>query len=307
MVTDIRTETEGVRVITLTGADGAELPAWQPGAHIDVCLPNGITRQYSLCGDIGHHGYWRFAVLLEPDSRGGSTWIHKELRVGEPLLVRGPRNNFPLVPAERYVFVAGGIGITPLLPMIREVHERGSDWRLTYGGRQRESMAFVEQLAEYGERVEVRPQREFGFLDLNRAIGAPRPGTVVYCCGPSPLIDAVERQCEPWPTDSLHVERFRPEAKALEGAATEFDVLLSRSGQRVTVAPDETIVEAVGRAGVFVPTSCGEGTCGTCETGVLDGEPDHRDSLLTDDEREANDVMMLCCSRSFSQTLLLDL
>jgi len=299
---------DGVRAITLAPADGGAFPAWAPGAHIDLLLPGGLTRQYSLCGDPAEEARWRVAVLREPESRGGSSYVHEQLEEGARLPVVGPRNAFELVDAERYVFVAGGIGITPILPMIDAVERRGGDWRLTYGGRTRASMAFVDALTErHPDRVAVLPQDVHGLLDLPAVIGAPAEGTAIYCCGPGPLIDAVEQHCAPWPTGALHVERFRPADGALDGPSSAFDVVLSSSGERVTVAADESIVDALDRVGVFVPTSCREGTCGTCETGVLEGVPDHRDSVLSAEEREENELMMLCCSRSRTPEIVLDL
>lgn len=307
VVTDILTSAADVKTFTLRSTDPGTLPSWSPGAHIDVLVPGGLTRQYSLCGTTRQSGRWRFAVLREPASRGGSAWLHEQLRVGDRLDVRGPRNEFPLVSAHRYVFVAGGIGLTPLLPMIEEVHERGAAWHLTYGGREMRSMAFLDELSAYGSNVDVRPQDEFGLLDLTVAIGAPEEGTVVYCCGPGPLIDAVEEYCKDWPAGALRVERFHPIEGVLDGPTTAFEVVLARSGAVVVVGPDESIAEALDRVGVEVLTSCGEGTCGTCETRVLGGLPDHRDSVLTDEEHQANDLMMLCCSRSLSPALVLDL
>lgn len=299
---------DGVRAITLVRADGEAFPAWQPGAHVDLLLPGGLARQYSLCGDPADRERWRVAVLREPESRGGSIYVHDELQEGARVPVVGPRNHFELVDAGRYVFVAGGIGITPIMPMIASVAERGADWQLTYGGRTRGSMAFVDELSARGpERVAVLPQDVHGLLDLPAVIGEPTEDTVVYCCGPSPLIDAVEQFCASWPAGALHVERFRPAAGALDGPVSSFDVVLSSSGERVTVGEDESIVDALDRIGVFVPTSCREGTCGTCETGVLEGVPDHRDSVLSAEEREENELMMLCCSRALTPEIVLDL
>ncbi len=287
--------------------EGAELPSWEPGAHIDVVLGPDLERQYSLCGDPGDRTSWRIAVLREPDGRGGSRRLHDEIGVGAELVVRGPRNEFPLDASGRHLLIAGGIGITPLLPMVRELEAAGSDWRLVYGGRRTSSMAFLDELAAYGDRVTIWPEDENGLLDLAGLLGEPRPDTRVYCCGPGALIDAVEERCGGWPAGALHVERFRPRAGALDGVATAFEVHLDASGITLTIGPDQTIADAVEAAGVDIMTSCREGTCGTCETTVLEGVPDHRDSLLTEDEKAANDTMMICCSRSVSARLVLDL
>lgn len=306
VVASRRVEADGVVGLDLALPSGRALPGWTPGAHIDVDLPGRLTRQYSLCGDPESRDRWRIAVLREPDGRGGSRWLADELRTGDSLRVRGPRNNFPLHPAERYVFVAGGIGITPLLPMVRAVEALRGDWVLHYGGRHRGSMAFLEDLAAYGSRVHVHPQDEVGLLDLARAIGAPSVGTKVYCCGPPPLVEAVETWCRDLEPGTLHVERFSPVAAAPAGLDTAFEVTCARSGVSVTVPPDRTLLQALHDAGVEVLFSCTEGICGTCETAVLEGEPDHRDSLLTEEERLAGDTMMVCVSRSRGHRLVLD-
>ncbi len=294
-------------VLELARPGGEEFPAWTPGAHVDVAIAPDLDRQYSLCGDPADRRTWTIAVLREPESRGGSIHLHDRVTAGSGLVVRGPRNEFPLEAAPAHLFIAGGIGITPLLPMIRALDAAGADWRLVYGGRRAASMAFVEQLAGLGERVTVWPEDERGLLDLDELLAQPLPGTKVYCCGPGALIDAVEERCSGWPAGALHVERFRPKDGALDGERNEFEVRLDRSGLTLTVGPDQTIADVVEEAGIDILTSCREGTCGTCETTVLEGVPDHRDSLLTDDEKAANDTMTICCSRSLTPCLVLDL
>jgi ferredoxin-NADP reductase len=298
---------EGVVVLTLAHPDRARLPDWAPGAHIDVILPNGVTRQYSLCGNRFDPHTYRIGVLREPEGRGGSAYVHDLLAVGDRIRVGGPRNNFPLVPSERYLFIAGGIGITPLLPMVRQAHMLGADWTLVYGGRRRGSMAFLDELAAYGDRVHVVPEDQHGLLDLPRWLGEVREDARVYCCGPAPLLDAVEAACAHWPPHTLRTERFVAKEQVAPVRDEPFAVELARSGTTVTVAPDRTVLEAVREAGVEVLTSCRQGTCGTCETGVLAGVPEHRDSILGDAEREANDCMFICVSRSCTDRLVLDL
>jgi ferredoxin-NADP reductase len=304
-----RTEgAEGVVVLELRDPSGADLPAWAPGAHLDLELPNGLTRQYSLCGDPNDRSAWRIGVLREPEGRGGSAYVHDELTAGAEVDVRGPRNNFPLVSSPHYVFIAGGIGITPILPMMAAAEAAGAEWELHYGGRSRRSMAFLESMEELtGTRVTLHPQDEVGLIDLEAILGSPRPDTVVYCCGPEPLLQAVEKQCVTWPDGALHVERFSPKEfgePLLQGA---FEVELATSGMTLTVPPDKSILEVVEEAGVPVLSSCQEGTCGTCETPVLEGEVDHRDSLLTPAEQEANDTMFICVSRAACPKLVLEL
>ena len=294
---------EGVLALTLRHPLGEHLPAWEPGAHVDVLLEPGLERQYSLCGDPADRSAWRVAVLRESAGRGGSAHVHKQLGEGANVRVRGPRNNFALEPAPRYRFVAGGIGITPILPMLAAAEAAGAEWTLLYGGRTRGSMAFGEELGRYGDRVTFAPEDETGLLDLASVLDDVPEGTLVYCCGPGPLLDAVEARC---PSGVLRVERFRPKEQET-GGTTAFEVELARSGRTLTVAPDVSVLDAVRDAGVEVLYSCTEGTCGTCETDVLDGEPDHRDSVLTEDERAAGETMLICVSRCRGKRLVLDL
>ncbi|MCL7426018.1 PDR/VanB family oxidoreductase [Streptomyces sp. YS415] len=294
---------EGVLGLTFAHPLGRPLPAWEPGAHVDLLLGPGMERQYSLCGDPADRAAWRIAVLREPDGRGGSACVHERLRPGDTVRVRGPRQNFALRPAARYRFVAGGIGITPILPMLTAADAAGAEWTLLYGGRTRASMAFTEELRRYGDRVTLAPQDETGLLDLGGALDGLPDGTLVYCCGPGPLLDAVQERC---PAGVLHVERFRPkEQPAAEDA--EFDVVLARSGRTVTVPPGVSVLDSVRAAGVEVLYSCTEGTCGTCETDVVEGTPDHRDSVLSDAERAAGETMLICVSRCRGMRLVLDL
>jgi len=302
---------EDVVRLTLRNPEGDALPAWEPGAHVDLVLGDDIVRQYSLCGDPEDLSVLRVAVLREQAGRGGSLVVHDKLAEGDTVQVRGPRNHFPLVEADRYLFIAGGIGITPILPMIERVEASGAEWRLIYGGRTRGSMAFSEDLKNrYPDKVSVHPQDESGLLDLPTLLA--QPGTsptelAVYCCGPEALLTAVEEQCASWPKGALHVERFAPKAGIGDGPLEQFEVELARTGITLTVPADRTILEVVDEEGVDVFSSCWEGVCGTCETAVLAGTPDHRDSMLTKDEQDAGDTMMICVSRSCSPRLVLDL
>ncbi|MEU6227078.1 PDR/VanB family oxidoreductase [Streptomyces sp. NPDC047042] len=315
MVEDIATLAEGVRGVTLRSVDGSPLPPWEPGAHVDLVLePAGgtqqaLVRQYSLCGDPADRTRWRIAVLREPASRGGSAHVHETLAPGDRVQVRGPRNHFALVDAPGLLFVAGGIGITPILPMLAAAEAAGTRWRLLYGGRRLDSMAFLDELACYGTAVEVRPEDEYGLLDLASFLRPARhDGTAVYCCGPEPLLAAVQEHCADWPAGSLHLERFH--AVAADPAAPpagEFEVELRQSGLTVRVKADRSVLESIEDAGVYGVNSCREGTCGSCETPVLEGVVDHRDSLLTDEERAAGDTMMICVSRARTPRLVLDL
>ncbi len=296
---------EDVVLLTLRDPSGAELPEWTPGAHLDLALTADLVRQYSLCGDPGERSVYRVAVLREPAGRGGSAHVHDVVAEGDTVLVRGPRNRFALVDAPGYVFVAGGIGITPLVPMIAAAHAAGADWQLVHGGRSRASMAFTELAGRHPDRVALVPQDEAGLLDV-AGILAAAAGRPVYCCGPEGLLAAVEAEGERLGVP-VHVERFSARPGALDGPDEAFEVELSGSGTVVAVPAGCSILDALEGAGIATLSSCREGTCGTCETGVLAGEPDHRDSLLTEEEQASNEVMMLCVSRSRSPRLVLEL
>jgi ferredoxin-NADP reductase len=296
---------DDVVLLTLRDPSGAELPEWTPGAHLDLVLTADLVRQYSLCGDPGERSVYRVAVLREPAGRGGSAHVHDVVAEGDTVLVRGPRNRFALVDAPGYVFVAGGIGITPLVPMIAAAHAAGADWQLVHGGRSRASMAFTELAGRHPDRVALVPQDEAGLLDV-AGILAAAAGRPVYCCGPEGLLAAVEAEGERLGVP-VHVERFSARPGALDGPDEAFEVELSGSGTVVAVPAGCSILDALEGAGIATLSSCREGTCGTCETGVLAGEPDHRDSLLTEEEQASNEVMMLCVSRSRSPRLVLEL
>jgi ferredoxin-NADP reductase len=298
---------DGVVTLTLTPADADTLPEWTPGAHIDLHLADDLTRQYSLCGDPADRGTWRIGVLRELAGRGGSAYVHDELAPGTTLAASAPRNNFELHRAPTYLFIAGGIGITPILPMIAEAARSGADWTLLYGGRTRASMAFTEELAKYGDRVLLRPQDEHGLLDLAAYLGRVQHGALIYACGPEPMLKAVADASDHWPPNALHVERFTPVELAEPVRGESFEVVLARSGLTITVEPGRSILETVEAAGVSILSSCREGTCGTCETDVLDGLPEHRDSLLTEAERQSNETMFICVSRCLGAQLTLDL
>ncbi|MFJ7129883.1 PDR/VanB family oxidoreductase [Streptomyces sp. NPDC098101] len=299
-------EAEGVLGLLLADPSGADLAPWEPGAHLEVVLPSGTVRHYSLCGDPGDRGTYRLGVLREPAGRGGSEEVHASVGPGTVLGVRGPFNRFPLVPAERYLFVAGGIGITPLLPMLRSLPP--DSWSLLYGGRSLASMAYREELTGL-PGVTLVPQDTAGLLDLDAALGELPPSTAVYCCGPEGLLRAVE---ERWP-GPLHTERFGappaapPAAVPASDSGGGFEVELRRSGRTVRVEPGRSLLDAVREVVPGVAYSCEEGWCGTCETKVLAGTPEHHDSVLGEEERAAGASMMICVGRSRGPRLTLDL
>jgi ferredoxin-NADP reductase len=307
-------EAEGIISLVLCRADGGELPGWEPGAHLDVVLPSGLTRQYSLCGDLDDRMNYRIAVLYEPTSRGGSREIFETALVGHEITIRGPRNHFRLVDAPRYVFIAGGIGITPIIPMIQSVERAGMPWSLTYGGRRRATMAFVDELVEReGGAVDVVAEDELGFPDLD-ALVRGAGNAAVYSCGPSGLLTALQQRCgESLDPEQLHIERFTVSGEAPSGVAEDgdafavFEVALRKSAKTVVVPANRTVLDVVREVVPGAMFSCEEGYCGACEVRVLEGIPDHRDTVLTERERAANNTMMICVSRSKSPSLVLDI
>lgn len=317
-VTERAEPAEGVVTLRLSGA-GRALPDWQPGAHLDLVLPSGAVRQYSLCGDPAEADTYTVATRLVADGRGGSREVHERLLAGTEVEVRGPRNRFPLVEAPAYLFVAGGIGITPILPMVRAAQAAGTPWRLLYGGRSRSTMPFLAELSELagesgelaGERLTVVAEDEDGLPDLAAALRAAPGDAAVYCCGPEPLMDAVAAHCaERAPGGGLHLERFAPGpvggGKAADSANTAFEVELRQSGKVVQVAADSSVLAAVREQALpNLPYSCEQGFCGTCQQRVVSGEVEHRDELLTDEERA--DTMLLCVSRTRGERLTLEL
>ncbi|MBL3807080.1 MULTISPECIES: PDR/VanB family oxidoreductase [Streptomyces] len=303
------TPAEGVVRLRLEGA--GELPAWEPGAHLDLVLPSGTVRQYSLCGDPADRSAYTVATRLidaADGGRGGSLEVHRELLEGTEVVVRGPRNRFPLTPAPAHVFVAGGIGITPLLPMVRAAHAAGADWKLLYGGRTRASMPFADELEKLGgpERVTLAAEDESGRPDLAAALSGAPEGTAVHCCGPEGLMAAVEAALPEGCV--LRTERFAGGPAGRPSAARgdlPFEIELRRSGRTVSVPADRTALEAVREELPDAPYSCAQGFCGTCRQRVVSGEVDHRDELLTDGERDG--AMLLCVSRSRGDRIVLDI
>lgn len=296
---------DGVTRLVLGDPAGRRLPPWTPGAHLELFLPNNLVRHYSLCGDRWDAFSYEIAVLNTSDSKGGSAWIHDQLQEGMTLPFGGPRNHFPLVPADRYHFIAGGIGITPLIPMIAQAIMTGAEWRLLYGGRSRRSMAFADRLQQLGQHVHLWPQDEKGIPDIAAWLGEATPRTAVYSCGPGGLLKAVDSACEAWPEYSSRSERFVA-AERNQSNNRSFSIHL-KSGGVAEVGPRESVLDVLRRLGRAPLSSCGQGVCGTCEVGVVDGQPDHRDSVLSDAERNLGDCMMVCVSRAKTGHLTLDI
>ncbi|MBB2994823.1 PDR/VanB family oxidoreductase [Paeniglutamicibacter cryotolerans] len=307
-VAEIRPEADGVLSLHLAHPAGKPLPDWAPGSHIDVLLPNGLLRQYSLCSEAGA-GRWRLGVLREAAGRGGSAYVHDDLRPGARIKVREPRNNFTLKPAPEYLFLAGGIGITPILPMLAAAQESGIPWRLVYMGRSRSSMAFLSELEQFGDKVQVHADDEAGLFPLKDLLQAPDAGFHTYVCGPGPLLDFISSLTSAWDDQKrFHFERFVADPAATAPAAGDHEFTVETTeGIEVQVPVGTSILDALAGAGVPVLNSCREGICGTCETTVVSGEIDHRDSLLSEEEREAGETMMICVSRCKGLRMILDL
>jgi ferredoxin-NADP reductase len=296
---------ERVASVTLRSVHGGDLPSWTPGAHVELTLPGGLIRQYSLCSDPADRSRWRLGVLKEVSGRGGSDLMHDAVQVGDVLTAVGPKSNFDYQPSgDDVLFIAGGIGVTPILPMVRAAEKTGANWRMLYLGRNRSSMGFLDELEGYGDRVTVHTSEDGGTLPLGRGIAASGlRDPQIYACGPASLLDALG---EGWPADRLHVERFTGDGTGALDTDTAFTVETA-DGTEIEVAADETILAAMIRSGVPALNSCQEGICGTCETVVLGGTPLHRDSLLSDEERASNETMMICVSRCVGDRLVLEL
>jgi ferredoxin-NADP reductase len=300
----------GVVSLELAAPDGTALPDWTPGAHIDLHLPSGLVRSYSLHGDPRERRAYQVAILNAPDGRGGSAEVHRIASPGASLGASAPRNAFALEQASHYLFLAGGIGVTPLLAMAREVARRGKTWTFVYGGRSRDRMAFLDELSALpGGELQVIPQDEAGLPDLAAAFADLPPGAAAYCCGPAAMLDAVLAAGEQTRPDiPVRVERFAAPPPAVDPAGDEgFEVELARSGITLAVPPGVSVLDAVRAEIPGVMSSCEQGICSSCETAVLAGVPDHRDSILTAKERAANKYMMICVSRALTPRLVLDL
>ena len=302
---------DGIVKLRLVAPDGRALPRWAPGSHIDIeCGSPDQSRQYSLCGDPADAHAFEVAVLREPDGRGGSAWVHANVRVGDRLKIRGPRNHFRLDEARRQViFIAGGIGITPISAMARRAQALGMDYQLHYSGRRRSAMPFVDELrALHGARLHLHIGEEGGRNDLAALLATPQAGTQIYACGPVRMLQALEAGCAHWPEDALRVEHFESTLGALDPSKEHaFEVELKDSGIVITVPADQTVLAALRAANIDVQSDCEEGLCGSCEVRVLAGEVDHRDVVLTRAERDANQKMMTCCSRACGQRIVLEL
>jgi tetrachlorobenzoquinone reductase len=305
-------ESLGINSFELRRQDGAALPAFDAGSHVDLYLGNGMVRSYSLVNSQGETHRYVVGIQRDPASRGGSRYVHDNLKVGDKLTISAPRNNFPLAEAAPHsVFFAGGIGVTPMYCMVRRLAEVGASWQLYYSSRTPQHAAYhdgIEALGRTsGQQVIFNYDQVPGgkMLDLKALIAAMAPTTHLYCCGPLPMLAAFEAACKGRAEETVHVEYFSAREDAAKGGG--FNVVLQRSGKNIFVAEGKTILDALLDAGEDAPYSCMEGVCGSCETKVISGTPDHRDMILTESERKAGKTMMICCSGSKSSELVLDL
>jgi tetrachlorobenzoquinone reductase len=299
---------DSINLFEFRPVDGSTVATFEAGAHIDVHLPNGLVRQYSLVNSQDERHRYVVGVKRDPNSRGGSSYLYERLQVGTVLKVGGPRNHFRLhESAAHTVLVAGGIGITPIWSMVQRLERTGHSWELHYATRRRSEMAFAEELARCGDRVHIHVDDESGGAVMDvEAIVAQAPSTAhLYCCGPAPMLASFEAATRSRPHSQVHVERFSGGTPVASAAG--YVVELARSGKAVAIAPGQTILEGLRAHGINVPSSCEQGVCGSCETKVISGVPDHRDMILSEEEKASHRTMMICCSGSKSDVLVLDL
>lgn len=300
---------DGVVVLDLTRADGGLLPAFDAGAHVDIHLSEGLVRQYSLCSDPSDARVYRLGVLKDPASRGGSLGVHDTLLEGREVRISAPRNLFPLASdARRSLLLGGGIGITPMIAMAYALHQRGEAFELHYCGRSRNRSAFLQELANapFAANVVTHFDDEGSALDLPAVLGQGQAGVHMYTCGPAGFMDWViaGAQAQGYAESHIHKEYFQAE---VDNSGASFEVVAARSGKSVQVAEGQSILEALKTVGIKIDISCEQGVCGTCLCDVLEGEPDHRDVYLTDEEKAGNDQILVCCSRAKSKKLVLDI
>lgn len=312
-VKSITVEAEDIKSFELVDPNDSALPAFEAGAHVDVMAPGEIARQYSLSNDPVEMHRYVIGVLREPAGRGGSAAMHDKLNEGDLIRITSPSNNFPLSDkADRHLLIAGGIGITPMLAMARSLARTGQDWEMHYCTRSPEKTAFRDLLSAppYAGRVTFHhdggdPSKG---VDLKALLGPVVEGTHVYCCGPTGLMNAVQAAADHWPSGTVHFEYFSTDGDT--GPRDDdgsFEIEIASTGQILTVPADKTALDVLNDNGFNIPFMCSEGICGTCITDVLEGEPDHRDMVLDDDEKESNELITVCCSRAKSKRLKLDL
>jgi len=310
-LTNVETVARDTNVYTFARPDGGRLPAYKPGAHIDLHLPNGLVRQFSLLNPDSDSTRYVVAIKRDPQSRGGSRYIFDELRIGQTIKISAPRNNFPLVEdAEPIILFAGGIGITPIWCMAQQLAAQGRPWKLYYSCRSRADMAFLDTMTKFGSEsvlLHFDDEANGTFLDLAGAINAAPPNAHFYCCGPNPMLAAFEAAAANRPRNRVHVEYFTPKEDAAGAKLGGFWVELARSGEEYFIPEGKKILEVLYEAGVDVDYSCELGICGECVTRVISGVPEHHDSVLSEEERESNEKVMICCAGCKTERLVLDM
>jgi tetrachlorobenzoquinone reductase len=306
-VSAIRYAAHDTNFYELRRADGKPLPPYQPGAHIDLHLPNGLIRQYSLLDPEPDPSTYMIGVKRDPASRGGSRCVHDELRVGKSLIISAPRNNFPLVEnAGQVIFIAGGIGITPIWCMVQRLNKLGRPWKLYYACRSRADMAFLQPLEAMGSsQFHFDDEHAGQVLDIQPIVAEAGKDAHLYCCGPTPMLKAFEAATASWPRNQIHVEYFTPKQEADKKGG--FIVELARSGQEFVIPEGMSILQVLLDAGIDVDYSCELGICGACEQRVISGVPEHHDAILTEEEQASNTKVMICCAGCKSERLVLDL
>jgi len=308
-LTAIRYAARDTNIFEFRRPDGQPLPAYEPGAHVDMHLPSGHMRNYSLIVAKPEPGVYMFAIKRDPASRGGSRYIHDELHVGRTLKISAPRNNFRLKEdAQHTILLAGGIGITPIWCMVQRLEELKRPWALHYGCRSRADMAFLDQLSGMsGARFHFDDEDAGRVLDVAGIVAAAPRDAHLYCCGPTPMLAAFEAASREWPREQIHIEYFTPRQDLGKPKKGGFTVELARSGQEFFIPEGRTILEVLLDEGVDVDYSCELGICGACEQRVISGTPEHRDSILTEEEQAENKRVMICCAGCKSERLVLDL
>jgi ferredoxin-NADP reductase len=306
-LTSIRYLSGQINLYEISPLENAPVPEFSAGSHVDVHLPNGIVRQYSLVNEGEQHRYL-IGVKLDRQSRGGSRYMHDDLRVGAVLKISSPRNNFPLAEdATHSVLIAGGIGITPIAAMAKRLEQIGKSWELHYAVRTRDEACFLEGLNQAKVHLHVDVEHQNAPMNISGILAKTPSDAHVYCCGPGPMLDVFESCAQGRPADNIHIERFAAVHVDAEPSVKGYTIKLNKSGLEFTVQPGQTMLEVLRGHGIEVSTSCEQGICGSCETRVLAGIPEHRDSLLSASEKASNKVIMVCCSGSKSDLLVLDL
>ena len=304
----IRYAARDTNIFEFRRPDDKPLPAYAPGAHVDMHLPSGHLRNYSLIVARPDPGVYTFAIKRDPASRGGSRYIHDELHVGRTLKISAPRNNFPLnEDARDTILLAGGIGITPIWCMVQRLAELKRSWKLHYGCRSRADMAFLAELEGLGGAAFHFDDEAGGVLDVAGIVGAAPKDAHLYCCGPTPMLNAFEAATRGWPREQIHIEYFTPRQEPANAKKGGFTVELARSGQEFFIPEGRTILEVLLDEGVDVDYSCELGICGACEQRIISGTPEHHDSILTEEEQAENRRVMICCAGCKTERLVLDL